>query len=169
MIKSKWLLSTIILATALGMFFFSISCQYQKQDTEAEKAAITDLFDKFNSVFNEKDVATLASYLTEDGLFCGSDPSEFWNKQQITDVWTQLFAEADPEINFISERVIKVASDGNSAIVVEQYLSPMFTPKIPWRNVLHLVKTNDNWMITFFSASLIPKNEDIPKFNAALE
>ena len=30
--KSNWLLSTIILA----MLFFAISCQYQKQDTEAE-------------------------------------------------------------------------------------------------------------------------------------
>jgi ketosteroid isomerase-like protein len=151
------------------------ACQ-QKPETvpvniEAEKAAIDSIFDKFNAAFNAQDVATLASYLTEDALCCGTDPSEFWNKQQITDIWTQAFADSTPkpELNLISEREIKVAADGNSAIVVDQYMLPIITPKIPWRNVYHLVKTNDNWMIIFLNCGFIPKNEDIPKLNKALE
>lgn len=138
-------------------------------DIEAEKAAIDSLFDQFNVSFNAQDAATLASFLTEDALCCGTDPSEFWNKQEITDLWIQMFTDSDPAINMIGERKIKVAADGNSAIAVDQYMFPMITPKIPWRNVYHLVKTNDNWMILFFSCGFIPKNEDIPKLNEALE
>ena len=167
--KSNRLLSLIILATALAILFSAISCQYQKQDTEAEKTAINELFEKFNSAFNANDAATMASYLAEDALFWGTDPSEFFNKQEGTDLWTQMFAESDPEINFISERVIKVAADSNWAIVVDQYMFPMFTPKIPWRNVYNTVKMNGEWKIMFISSSFIPKNEDIPKLNAALE
>ncbi len=138
-------------------------------DIDAEKAAVSALFDKFNAAFSANDAAALATFLTEDALSCGTDPSEFWNKQQITELWTQVLADSTPEINYISKRVVKVAADGNSATVVEQYMLPSITPKIPWRNVYHLVKTNNNWMIDFFSCSLIPKNEDIPKLNEAVE
>ena len=139
-------------------------------DIEGEKDAIAAIFDKFYSAFNAQDAAALASYLTEDALCCGSDPSEFWNKQQITDVWTQTFADSTFEISFIIDKQeIKVAPDGNSAIVVDQYMLSAFTPKIPWRNVSYLVKTNDKWMIRFISFSLIPKNEDLPKLNEALD
>jgi len=139
-------------------------------DIEGEKDAIAAIFDKFYSAFGEQDVATLTSYLTEDVLFCGTDPSEFLNKQQITDEWTKMFADSTFEISFIIDKQeIKVAPDGNSAIVVDQYMLPTFTPKIPWRTVSYLVKTNDKWMILFMSFSFIPKNEDIPKLNEALD
>jgi ketosteroid isomerase-like protein len=138
-------------------------------DMEAEKAALDSIFDKFYSAFNEKDVGTLASYLTEDALCLGTDPSEFWDKQQITDLWTQMLADSVPAINFIGERVIKIAPDGNSAVAVDQYIMPGSSPKIPWRNVYHLVKSNDHWMILFFSCGFIPKNEDIQKINDAVD
>ncbi len=138
-------------------------------DIEAEKDAIAAISDKFYSAFNAQDAAALASYLTEDALCCGTDPSEFWNKQQITEIWTQAFSDSTFEISFIIDKQeIKVAADGNSAIVVDQYMF-FFTPKITGRNVSYLVKTNDDWMICFISFSLIPKNEDLPKLNEALE
>jgi hypothetical protein len=31
------------------------------------------------------------------------------------------------------------------------------------------VKTGDQWMISFFSTALIPKNEDLAKLNEALD
>jgi ketosteroid isomerase-like protein len=138
-------------------------------DMEAEKAAVNDLFEKFNSAINNQDVTTMASCLSEDALLLGSDPSEFWNKQQFTDLWAQMLADTVPEVNYISEREIKLAPDGNSAIVVEQYMWPYFTPKIAWRNVYHMVKNDDQWMIYFFSCALIPKNEDFQKLNEAME
>ena len=136
-------------------------------DIEAEEAALNDLFDKFDSAFITHDVSTLASYLTEDVLMCGTDPSQFWNKQQITYIWTQMSGDA-PEIKYLGDREIKVAPDGNSATVVFQYIIP-WCPKIPWRNVYHLIKNNDNWMILFGSSAFIPKNEDVSKLIEALD
>lgn len=139
-------------------------------DIEGEKDAIAAVFDKYYSAINNQDVATLSSFLTEDVLCCGSDPSEFWNKQEMTDLWTQSFADSTFKISFIIDKQeIKVAPNGNSAIVVDQYMFPLFTPKIPWRNVSYMIKTDNKWMISFISFSLIPKNEDISKLNEALE
>lgn len=138
-------------------------------DIETETAALNELFDSFNAAGIAGDAATQASYLLEDGVYCGTDPSEFFTKQEITDMWTQMYAESGLDITFISERAVKVAPDGNSAVVVDQYMFPVYTPKIPWRNVYHLIKTDDKWMILFFSAAFVPKNEDIPKLNAAME
>jgi len=148
------------------------SCQVKPKtvaiDLNAEKAVIDSLFDKFYGAFNAKDAATLGSCLTEDALCCGTDPSEFWNKQQMTEMWSQMLADSVPELTFINERVIKVANDGNSAIAVEQYLLPGVTP-IPWRNSYHLVKLDNEWKILFLNCGFIPKNEDIPKLSASLQ
>lgn len=139
-------------------------------DLNAEKAAVAALFDKFNSAFNAKDAAALATFMTEDALSCGTDPSEFWDKKQITDLWTQSFADTALKFNYsYDKREIRIAADGNSAIVVEQYILPLLSPKIPLRNVYNAVKTNGNWMIDFISWNFIPKNEDIPKLNKAVE
>ncbi len=149
------------------------ACQQKPEviavDIEAEKAALNVITEKVNTAFRAHDVATLTSLLTEDLICCGTDPSEFWNKQQITEMWTQMFADTAMELNSISGRVVKVSADGKSAIVVDQYMLPSITPKIPWRNVYHLVKTEDTWMINFISSAFIAKNEDVPKLNMALE
>ena len=164
--KIYFLLSIVLVVVA--------SCQQTPQvvpvDIEAEKANIATLFDRFNSAFNVKDVPAMAAFLTEDALSCGTDPSEFWNKKQITDLWTQSFADTTLKINYsYSKREIRVAPDGNSAIVVEQYIMPFLSSKIPLRNVYNAIKTKDNWMIDFISWNFIPKNEDIPKLNKAVE
>jgi ketosteroid isomerase-like protein len=138
-------------------------------DLETEKAVIDSVFDKFTTAFMERDVAALASLLNEDALCLGTDPSEFLSKQQITEMWSQMLADSAIEIINISERKIKVAADGNSATVVDQYMMPAISSKIPWRNAYHLVKTNDKWRIDFLNCALIPKNEDLPKLNQALE
>ena len=139
-------------------------------DFETEKAAVADLFDKYYSAINAKDAASLPTFLTEDVLVCGTDPSEFWNKEQITDAWTQSLADTTLEINItIGKREIRVADDGSSAIVVEQYIMPFLSSKIHIRTVSNAVKTNDKWMIDFMSFNFIPKNEDIQKLNEAID
>ena len=139
-------------------------------DIAGEKVAVSALFDKFNSAFNAKDAAALATLLTEDALSCGTDPSEFWNKKDITDLWEQAFTDTTLIIDYsITKQEIRVAADGNSAIVVEQYIMPFLSSKIPIRNVFNAVKTDVAWMIDFMSWNFIPKNEDIPKLNKAVE
>jgi ketosteroid isomerase-like protein len=139
-------------------------------DTEAAKTAISALFDKYNSAFNAKDLNTLTVVLTDDVLCCGTDPSEFWNKKQMSDGWAQAFADTSLKINYsIDRRDIRVAADGNSALVVEQYVMKAISSKIPVRSIYHAVKAGENWMIDFISWNFIPKNEDIVKLNKALE
>ncbi len=151
-----------------------VACQQTPKtipvDIAGEKIAISALFDKYNSAFKAKDAATLTTLLTDDALSCGTDPSEFWNKKQITDLLTQSSADTALKINYTySRREIRVATDGNSAIVVEQSIMPFLSSKIPIRTVYNAVKTNDIWMIDFISWNFIPINEDIPKLNKAVE
>lgn len=139
-------------------------------DTKAEKAAISALFDKFNSGFNAKDVNAVTALLTDDALSCGTDPSEFWDKKQLSDYLTQSFADTSMTNNYsIDRREIRVATDGKSAIVVEQYVIPTIIPRITIRNIYLAVKADENWMIDFISWNLILKNEDIPKLHKAME
>ena len=139
-------------------------------DTEAAKAAISALFDKYNSAYKAKDTNTLLAALTDDVLACGTDPSEFMDKKQISDGWTQAFADTSFKINYsIDRREIRVAADGNSALVVEQYVMLVLSPNIPIRCIYHAVKAGENWMLDFISWNFIPKNEDIVKLNKALE
>jgi hypothetical protein len=74
------------------------------------------------------------------------------------------------KFNFkIDKREIRISSDGNSAVVVEQYIANFISPKIPLRVDYHLVKNNDTWLIDYTSDNLIPYNEDLGKLNKALE
>ena len=162
----------LLIITALLLFAgiaFGQTSKPTQVDFETEKAALNELLDKMDSAIKAQDVSTIASCLSEDVLICGTDPTEFWNKQQITDLWTQMFDNPFPELKYLGDREIKVAPDGNSAIAVTQYIMPLFSPKIPWRNLYYFVKTNDNWMILFASTAFIPKNEDIQKLNEALD
>lgn len=140
-------------------------------DLAAEKAAVSTLVGNMMSALKEKDVEAVAKFYAEDALVLGTDPSEFWNKAEIMELWKEMLSGTDltPEFTFIRDREIIVAADGTSAIAVEQYIFPMYTPNIPWRNVYYLVKTADGWKIRFASSSLIPKNEDLQKLTSALE
>jgi ketosteroid isomerase-like protein len=162
----------LLVITAFLLFAgiaFGQTSKTTQVDFETEKAALNELLDKMDSAIKAQDVSTMASFLSEDLLCCGTDPSEFWNKQQITDLWTQMLDNTTFEIKYIGDREIKVVPDGNSAIVVTQYFVPIYSPKIPWRSIYYFVKTNDNWMIHFMSSAFIPKNEDISKLNEALD
>jgi len=163
----------LLVITGLLLFAgiaFGQTSKSNQVNIETEKAAVADIFDKYYSAINAKDASTLPTLLTEDVLVCGTDPSEFWNKEQITDAWTQGLADNTLEINItIDKREIRVADDGSSAIVVEQYILPFLSSKIQIRTVSYAVKTNDKWMIDFMSFNFIPKNEDISKLNEAVE
>lgn len=138
-------------------------------DVDAEKASIDSIFNLFTIAFHSRDVETLASYVTEDALCLGTDPSEFLSKQQIKEMWAQMFADSAPAINYVSKREIRVDAGGESAHVVDQYTMPVVGPKILWRNAYHLIKIDDKWMIDMLNCSFILRNEDIIKLNKALE
>jgi ketosteroid isomerase-like protein len=126
--------------------------------------------DTYLKFWNAKDANSLTTLLVDDGLFCGTDPTELMDKKTITTAWIQAFTDTTLKFNFsVDKRKIRVTSDGSSAIILEQFTSNPYTPKIPWRLVSHAVKTDDKWKLDFISWNLIPKNEDIGKLNKALE
>lgn len=138
-------------------------------DLNAVKATVDSMFDRFTSTWNNQDDSIMMSYLTEDALILGTDPSEFWTKKEFSDGWQQMAADSVPVFNFIGNREIKVSPDGNAAMVVEQFFMPGVSPKIPWRNVYQAVKVDGRWMIDFLSSSFIPRNDDITRINNAVE
>jgi hypothetical protein len=156
-------------------FMVIVACQQTPKvtpvDINAEEAALNELMDKIDASFKDRSDSTLKASTTEDVLICGTDPSEFWNKQQFLEQLEQMKQDTSntaTELKSIGDRKIKVAPDGNSAIVVTQYIIS-WSPKIPVRQVNHFVKTNDKWMIQFINVALIPKNEDLQKLNEAIE
>jgi len=139
-------------------------------DKMALKGVVASLIDKFHSYLNAKDVNGMVSFLTDDGLYCGTDSKELLDKATLTNIMVQTFSDTSFVPNYkIDKREIRIASDGNVAIVIDQFYIESFSPKIPVRFVFHLIKTGDEWKIDFYSVSFIPNNEDIPKLNKALE
>ena len=142
----------------------------QLEGKEASKVAVNALLDKYDLAFKAKDAPTLIALLAEDGLFCGTDPSEIWDKKQISDGWTQAFADTSMMLDFtVDKREILIAEDRNSAIAIEQFYFKLFSPNLPWRVIFHAIKSGEDWKLDFISWNFIPKNEDIEKINKAVE
>lgn len=161
----------LLVITALLLFAgiaFGQTSNTGTVDIEAEKAALNKLIDEFESAMKADDVSTFVSFIDEDALICGTDPSEFWNKQQFIDLLARNPNNPLPDPKYIGDRKIKVAPEGNSAIAVTQIILG-WSPKIQLRQVYHFIKTNDNWMIFFSNIAFIPKNEDIKKLNEAID
>ena len=108
--------------------------------------------------------------LDNKGLYCGTDPEELWDKETLSDIWSETLANVSFEIDYsVEKRKIRIAEDGRTALVLEQFTMITFGEKLPIRFITHLVKTDENWMIDFISWSLIPYNEDIARLKKALE
>jgi hypothetical protein len=160
----KTKLSLLLLALA-----FVMACHPPKHspvDTAIEKVAINALIDRFDATTSTD---TMASFITEDALVTGTAPSELFTKKQVVEMWQQYYSAKVPEHKYFGERTVKVAADGNSATVIQEYIMPVMSASLQARNGLHLVKTNGKWMIDFINISFIPKNEDIPKIEEAIK
>jgi len=160
----------LMIVTALLLFAgiaFGQTNKSNQVDLTAEITVINQLVDKLDEANKKGDMATFLSFSADDILVCGTDPSEFWNKEQ-------LLGMQNPDSNntfefkYIDDRVVKVAPDGNSAIVVSQLIMG-FSPNIPVRIDYHLIKTSAGWKVFLMNVALIPKNEDLGKINEVIE
>lgn len=139
-------------------------------NADAEKAAITAFFDKYTTAMMAKDANAISAMLSENVLCCGTDPGEFWDKKAMTDFWTNVAADTSVKVSYtIEKREIRLSSDGNSAVVIEQFIMPSLCPKIPVRSVYHMIKSGESWIFDLVTWNLIPKNDDLSKLNKALE
>ena len=162
----KFVVLTVLLLFA-GIAFGQTNTSEQA-NIQAELAMINDLMDKMDAEFENGDATTFLSSLIDDALVCGTDPSEFWNKEQYLGMQDPESNTNAPDFKYIDDRVVKVAPDGNSAVVVNQFMIG-WSPKIPLRNDFHLIKTNAGWKVFFVNIAFIPKNEHIGIINEAIE
>ncbi len=150
------------------------SCQQKPApvavDPEAVKAELAIFMDEYNAAYKVLDINKMTALFNDDALFLGTDPAEIWDKNQIIDYFLSSGFDSTTILEFeIDRREIRVAADGNSAIIVEQFYVPLMSPKIAVRCIDKVVKTGDGWKFDFISWNMIPRNEDLPKLNAVLE
>jgi ketosteroid isomerase-like protein len=139
-------------------------------DMAAAKDSVTKVLEKFYSAMEAKDTSTVFALLANDGLYCGTDSKELWDKSTLSNSLVQMFADTSYAMKYsIDKREIRVAADGNTAISIEQFFVKEWSQKMPVRMVYHLMKTGNGWIIDFSSTSFIPNNEDLGKLFKALE
>jgi len=143
--------------------------QIEPVDLSAVETTIAARLDEFHKVMQDKDLTAYKSFLTEDGLFCGTDPEELWGKESVVALMEKSFADSTIMFKYsVEQRKIRVSSDGNSATTLEQFIVAWISEKMTLRLVSHLVKIENDWKIDFFSWSLVPNNDDMAKLNEAL-
>lgn len=74
-------------------------------DTKVVEKEITALLDEFHSVFVELKIDRLSSMMDDDGLFIGSDPTEFWDKNKLIGLWKKQNKILRISLNMISINV----------------------------------------------------------------
>jgi len=135
----------------------------------AAKADLVKALDQFYLAYNNKDIKAFTAFLTEDGLYCGTDPKEFWDKATYSKLMGETFADPSfiPNLK-IDKREIRFYNNGTTAIVVDQFFMD-FSTQIPLRQVLHFTKTDKKWLCSFSNTSFIPNNEDVDKILEAVK
>jgi len=106
--KSNWLLSTIILAIAIAMLSFAISCQ--KQDTEADIAAIEEIWDNYALGMITGDLDLWMSLYTDDIVKMLPDEPAVFGKEDLRTSMKPLFDNFTIEMAIYNKEV-QVAGD----------------------------------------------------------
>jgi len=138
-------------------------------DLEAEEAAAKEMFSILRDAMNTQNFETMFSLITDDALIIGSDPTENWSKEELKIKWIELAEAIDFKFELFGEQLFKLNTDGNSAIAVSQFYVPAMSGNLPGRQVFNLIKVDEKWMVSFWSSSIILKNEDVPKILEALK
>ncbi len=79
--ESSWLLSKIILVITLAMLCFAISCQ--KQDVEADIAAIEEVLNQYAVAFNAGDLELWLSLMTDETIKMPPDAPAIFGKEEL--------------------------------------------------------------------------------------
>lgn len=129
---------------------------------------LTAILDSIKASFTRRDPGFVDKYMTEDGLYMGTDPGEVYNFKEFREFSEKSFKDTSVKsYEFdMSKREIRI--HGTSANMVEQYRVPGFSQKLMFRNVAHARYENNRWLVDMFTFNVIPKNEDIPKIDKAL-
>jgi ketosteroid isomerase-like protein len=151
-----------------------LSCHHESQVEQVNKAAIEQeivaLMEDTYSVFSHGNFDRYASTLSDNGLFVGTDRTEFWNKVTVLEIQKQMFDDPDFTFSYkLAKRVIRVADSGQWALVIDQLeATSVFGPDLPVRLTSVVINTDDGWKIDYLGWGLIPDNEDLGKIAEVL-
>jgi len=160
----------VLLFVVLMMTACQPKTETEPVDIAAAEEAVNVMLDNFHVTIKAGNATDMMTLLDNEGLYCGTDPKELWDKESLSNLMTETMADSSFSLDYsIENRKIRIAADGYTAIALEQYTMNILSERLPLRLVSHLVKTNENWMIDFISWSFIPMNEDIATINKALE
>ena len=163
----------VLLFVVLMMAACQPKTEIESVDPDAAEDDVTVVLDNYIEAFSALNFDDILVLLDSAGLYCGTDPAELWDKAGLANVWeewTETMAGESFEMNYsLIDRKIRVAPDGKSALVLEQFTMTTFGEKLPVRAIFHLINIDENWMIDFISWSLVPYNEDVSKLKKALE
>ncbi|WP_294822058.1 nuclear transport factor 2 family protein [uncultured Flavobacterium sp.] len=140
-------------------------------DADAARKEVAGLMDSFHNAMKNKKATDFKNLLDPKGLFCGTDPSEIYDR----DTYAQLMGEtlSNPMLGAIAytvdTREIRIDESGTTATILEQYKVNLFSPEIPWRLVSHAVKKEGAWVIDFLSFTLVPTNAQQESINKAVD
>lgn len=136
-------------------------------DTAQARRDLTAILDSMHQSFTRRDASYIDRYMTEDGLYMGTDPTEILTRADFRNYQDTALKNPsfNPQLN-VRERIIRI--HGASANLVEQYMAPGLSQKVMLRNVAHARYENGRWMVDMLTYNVIPKNEDFPKIERAL-
>ncbi len=144
--------------------------QMEPVDLDELRRIINERMDDYHLALSERSIDAISSFLTDDGLYCGTDPDEFWNREEVIEIIAASLDDESVLYDYpIERREILVDEDGNTATVIEQVTVEWITPQIPIRLITHLVRIGEEWKINFFSWSLVPRNDDVQLIREAFE
>lgn len=69
-------------------------------DTAAVKTEVTAALDKYHDAYRGKDLTVLMSLFSDNLLFCGPAPKEFWDKQTMYSMFERPFSDTSFVINY---------------------------------------------------------------------
>lgn len=158
---------------ALILVLSACQAPVEPVDIEAEKALLNEMFAKYEAGFIAMETDSILSLYSEEFLICGTDPGEFWDRELTRKYYDDqredftMNGGSLPEITFIGDRVINLAPDGKSALVIEQ-MNVAISPGISWRQAHYVLKEEGIWRIAVSNFGIIPKNEDLPEIIMAV-
>ena len=162
----KAIFYTMLLAVTL-----ICSCQPPSKpdsfDPVAQRLELAKTLDQLYLAYNTRNNQSFLSLMADDGLFCGTDSKNLWDKVTYSKLMTAMFADPKfaPNIS-VNQREIRLEKDGKSAMVVDQFFFE-WNRKIPVRHIVHFVRRGNGWRFNFLSTTFIPNDEDLDKiFNA---
>jgi hypothetical protein len=126
------------------------------------------VIDGLHNGFKAKSLEEMNKYFDDNGMFIGTDPNEFWTKQQLNDYLNLSFKDTTNYRYSITKRVVEMGNDGTSGVVVDQFVLP-FSPHLPIRSVAYAEYGNGKWGIKMFSWNFIANNADVDKLNKVVQ